>query len=53
MAVGSDTLLASLDVYGAVKQNKDKVPGLAVVADKMAVFFKKSKAKPKADTVTR
>ena len=44
-AVGSDSLVAALEVYSAVKQNKDKVPGLAVVADEMAVFFKKSKAK--------
>ena len=44
-AVGSDALLASLEVYSAVKQNKDKVPGLASTADEMAVFFKKSKVK--------
>ena len=47
-AVGSDALLAALEVYSAVKQNKDKVPGLAITADEMAVFFKKSKAKPSA-----
>jgi len=45
MAVGSDTMLASLDVYSSVKQNKDKVPGLGIMADEMAVFFKKAKAK--------
>ncbi len=45
IAVGSDTLIAALEVYGAVKQNKDKVPGLAVTADEMAVFFKKTKTK--------
>ena len=45
MAVGSDTLVASLEVYSAVKQNKDKVPGLAYTADEMAVFFKKSRQK--------
>lgn len=44
-AVGSDALVAALEVYSAVKQNKDKVPGLASTADEMAVFFKKSKAK--------
>lgn len=44
-AVGSDALVASLEIYSAVKQNKDKVPGLAVTADEMAVFFKKSKVK--------
>ena len=44
-AIGSDALLASLEVYSAVKQNKNKVPGLASTADEMAVFFKKSRAK--------
>jgi hypothetical protein len=47
-AVGSDALVASLEVYSAVKQNKDKVPGLATTANEMAVFFKKSKAKNNA-----
>lgn len=45
MAVGSDTLLAALEVYDAVKQHKDKVPGLDTTAADMAVFFKKSKSK--------
>jgi len=44
-AVGSDSLVAALEVYSAIKQNKDKVPGLAATADEMAVFFKRSKAK--------
>lgn len=44
-AVGSDTLVASLEVYGAVKQNKDKVPGLAITANEMAVFFKRTRVK--------
>ena len=44
-AVGSDTLMAALEVYSAVKHNKDKVPGLSVIADDMAVYFKKTKAK--------
>lgn len=44
-AVGSDTLVAALEVYSAVKQNKDKVPGLAITADEMGVFFKKSRVK--------
>jgi hypothetical protein len=46
-AVGSDAMVASLEIYSAVKQNKDKVPGLAATANEMAVFFKKSKAKDK------
>lgn len=44
-AVGSDTLVASLEVYSSVKQNKDKVAGLSVISDELAVFFKKAKAK--------
>lgn len=38
-------MVASLEIYSAVKQNKDKVPGLAATANEMVVFFKKSKAK--------
>lgn len=45
MAVGSDAMIEALEVYSAVKQNKDKVPGLAATAEQMAVFFKKSKPK--------
>jgi len=45
IAVGSDTLVASLDVYAAVKLNKDKVAGLSVMNDELAMFFKKAKAK--------
>lgn len=48
MAVGSDAMVAALDVFSSVKLNKDKVPGLAVTADDMAVFFKKTKAKTAA-----
>ena len=44
-AVGSDAMIGALDIYTAVKQNKDKVPGLAATAEEMAVSFKKSKAK--------
>jgi len=47
-AVGSDALMASLEVYATVRQNKDKVPGLSVTADRMADYFKKTKAEPKA-----
>ena len=45
-AVGSDTLVAALEVYASVKQNKDKVPGLSVASDNMAVFFKRARSKP-------
>jgi len=44
-AAGSDSLVQALEVYAIVKQNKDKVPGLSVIADEMGVFFKKTKAK--------
>ena len=43
-AIGSDVLVASLDVYSSVKQQQDKVPGLKTTADELAVFFKKAKA---------
>jgi hypothetical protein len=44
-AAGSDTLIAALEVYAAVKQNKDKVPGLSVASDELSAFFKKAKTK--------
>lgn len=44
-AVGSDAFVASLEVYNAVKFNKDKVPGLNVTAESMAAYFKKTKSK--------
>jgi hypothetical protein len=48
IAVGNDLMVGALNVYSAVKQNKDKVPGLAVTANELSEFFKKSKAKTKA-----
>lgn len=48
IATHSDALVSALDVYAAVRQHRDKVPGLNVVADDMAAFFKKSR--PKAAT---
>jgi hypothetical protein len=47
-AVNSDALAGALEVYAAVKQNRDKVPGLNVVADEMAVFFQKPSKKSTA-----
>ena len=38
-AVNSDALEEALEVYAAVKQHRDKVPGLNVAADEMVVFF--------------
>ena len=46
-AVGSDTLVGSLLIYTAVQSNKNKIPGLDAVAEKMQVFFEKKKASPK------
>jgi len=43
MAVGSDTLLEALEVYGSVRDNKNKVPGLDSLASSMQVFFKRKK----------
>lgn len=45
IAVGSDTLKGALEVYAAVKQHKNKVPGLSAVYDEMRVFFRKNKIK--------
>jgi len=50
-AVGSDTLVSALEVYAAVKQNKDKVPGLSVMNDEMAIFFKRARAKSETPAV--
>lgn len=47
MAINSDALTGALEVYAAVKQNRDKIAGLNVVATEMAEFFKKTLKKPK------
>jgi len=44
-AVGSDAISGALEVYAAVKQNSDKVPGLKVASVEMSEFFKKTKTK--------
>lgn len=53
MAISSDALNGTLEIYAAVKQNKDKVPGLNVVAAEMAEFFKKAgkKTTPSQDQI--
>ena len=43
MAANSDATDGALEVYAAVKQHRDKVPGLNVVAEDMAESFKKAK----------
>ncbi len=45
-AANSDAMSESLEVYAAVQQNKDKVPGMDTIAAKMAEFFKKGKKLP-------
>lgn len=45
MAIDSDALNGTMEIYAAVKQNRDKVPGLNVVAEEMAEFFKKASKK--------
>ena len=51
MAAKSDALYNALGVYSAVKLNRKAVPGLNVVADEMAAFFKKGKRKASTTTV--
>jgi hypothetical protein len=51
-AANSDALAAALEVYASVKQNRDKVPGLNVIADEMAVFFKRPRKKSPPDVPT-
>jgi hypothetical protein len=45
IAVNSDAMGGALEVYAAVQQNKNKIPGLNTLADDMSEFFKKSKRK--------
>ena len=47
-ALSSDTLMEALEVYAAVKQHRDKVPGLGVVAADMGVFFAKARKRDAA-----
>jgi hypothetical protein len=42
-AANSDSMVEALEVYAAVQQNKDKVPGLDTVAAELKAFFKKGK----------
>ncbi len=45
IAVGSDTLKGALEVYAAIKQHKNKVPGLSALYEEMRVFFRRNKIK--------
>lgn len=49
-AANSDTMVAALEIYSAVQQNKDKVPGLDVANSELKEFFKKSKRNASAKT---
>jgi len=49
VAVNSDAITEALEVYSAVKQNSNRVPGLKVAEEEMSQFFKKPKRK---ETVT-
>ena len=42
-AANSDAMVGALEVYAAVLQNEDKVPGLDVIAAQMREFFKRPK----------
>lgn len=48
-AIGSDVLVASLDVYSSVKQHKNKVPGLKATSDELGVFFKRVRIPKEAE----
>jgi hypothetical protein len=48
VAVGSEAMQASLEVYAYVQTAKDRTPGLGSVADKLRERFKKSSRKQKA-----
>ena len=50
LAANSDALTAALEVYSAVKQQQDKVPGLNVLSAEMGVFFKRTRKIVASDT---
>ena len=50
-AVNSDSMVELLEVYAAVQNNVDKVPGMDANASEMKAFFKKTK-RDKTDTKT-
>ena len=49
IALASDTLVATLEIYQAVKQNRNKVAGLGAIADDMQVFFTRQRKKESAE----
>ncbi len=42
-AANSDAMSEALEIYAAVQMNKDKIPGMDTIAEKMKAFFKKSR----------
>jgi hypothetical protein len=42
-AANSDSMVEALEVYAAVQQNKDKVPGLDIIGAELKEFFKKGR----------
>jgi hypothetical protein len=50
LAANSDALAQSLEIYAAVKQHADKVPGLAVASNDLSVFFQHTKRKTATPT---
>lgn len=49
-AARSDAMAGALEIYAAVQQNKDKIPGMDTVAAQMAAFFKRAGRKLPATT---
>jgi hypothetical protein len=45
VAANSDAMIQALEVYAAIKQHHDKVPGLAVANDELGVFFQRTRRK--------
>ena len=48
IALASDTMMETLEVYRTVKLNKNKLPGLTAVAADMGAFFARERRKEKA-----
>ena len=48
IALSSDTLLETLEIYQTVKLNQNRLPGLTNVAEDMGAFFSRSRRKAAA-----
>ena len=49
-AAGSDALVSSYEVYGEVKDNADRIPGLKALYDEMKAYFPRKRSAQKATT---